>query len=105
MRPILRLGRVLSVFYSLSLASPSARPSQRLSIAAMCVTGTADTGRSECFLHEYLLAFWGVPIGEIFDLQRLSQECRAADRWTSFLTSAPANVHREFRSFLPSSRI
>jgi hypothetical protein len=43
-------------------------------------------------LHQSLLALWGVPIGEMWDLERLGALCRERGRWTFFLTSAPANV-------------
>lgn len=43
-------------------------------------------------LHEYLLALWGCPLGEMLDLERLSQTCKEKNRWTFFVTSAPANV-------------
>lgn len=44
------------------------------------------------FLHQSLLALWGCPIGEMWDLERLAVLCRERGRWTFFLTSAPANV-------------
>ncbi|KAF7715210.1 Uncharacterized protein PECH_005551 [Penicillium ucsense] len=44
------------------------------------------------FLHEWLLAGWGMPIGELFDLERLSQECRQRRRWTFFFSSVPLKV-------------
>ena len=37
------------------------------------------------WLHEWLLAGWGMPIGELFDLERLSEECRKRKRYTFFL--------------------
>jgi len=43
-------------------------------------------------LHEYILALWGMPLGEMLDLERLSQKCQELRRWTFFFTSAPANV-------------
>ncbi|KAJ6120548.1 cyclase [Penicillium sp. IBT 18751x] len=43
-------------------------------------------------LHQSLLALWGIPIGEMWDLERLAELCRERGRWTFFLTSAPANV-------------
>ena len=46
----------------------------------------------EYHLHEYLLALWGCPLGEMVDLEALSRKCREKGRWTFFLTSAPANV-------------
>lgn len=43
-------------------------------------------------LHEWLLAGWGMPIGEIFDLERLSQECQKRGRWSFFFSSIPLRV-------------
>ncbi|EXJ88509.1 hypothetical protein A1O1_05439 [Capronia coronata CBS 617.96] len=42
-------------------------------------------------LHEYLLALWGVPIGEMVDLEGVSALARKHKRWTFFFCSAPAN--------------
>lgn len=44
------------------------------------------------FLHEYLLAGWGMPIGEMFDLEDLSRICEEEKRWEFFMTSAPLNT-------------
>jgi kynurenine formamidase len=44
------------------------------------------------FLHEYLLAGWGMPIGEMFDLEALAKICQEEQRWTFFVTSAPFNM-------------
>ncbi|KAI2633872.1 hypothetical protein GGS21DRAFT_116778 [Xylaria nigripes] len=43
-------------------------------------------------LHEVLLAGWGCPIGEFFDLEKLAEHCRSEGRWTFFVTSEPCNV-------------
>lgn len=43
-------------------------------------------------LHEYMIALWGMPIGELWDLERLSEMCEQEKRWTFFFTSAPLNV-------------
>ncbi|PGH01620.1 hypothetical protein AJ79_07868 [Helicocarpus griseus UAMH5409] len=43
-------------------------------------------------LHEYILALWGMPLGEMWNLERLAEKCRERGRYTFFLTSAPANV-------------
>jgi len=40
-------------------------------------------------LHEYILALWGMPLGEMFDLEKLSKTCKEKGRWTFFVTSAP----------------
>jgi hypothetical protein len=47
---------------------------------------------TDFFLHEWLLAGWGMPIGELFDLERLSEECRKRQRWTFFFSSMPLHV-------------
>jgi kynurenine formamidase len=44
------------------------------------------------FMHEVLLAGWGMPIGELFDLEKLSKICEEEGRWDFFLSSAPLNM-------------
>jgi len=44
------------------------------------------------FMHEYLLAGWGMAVGELFDLEGLSQICKEEKRWEFFVTSAPLNM-------------
>lgn len=43
-------------------------------------------------MHDHLLSLWGMPIGELWDLEALSKECRRQKRWSFFLTSAPLNI-------------
>ncbi|KAH9842434.1 uncharacterized protein C8Q71DRAFT_202860 [Rhodofomes roseus] len=43
-------------------------------------------------LHQTLLALWGMPIGEIFDLEALSKACAETGRYTFFFTSWPLNI-------------
>ncbi|GAB1728101.1 hypothetical protein NU195Hw_g5838t1 [Hortaea werneckii] len=43
-------------------------------------------------LHEVMLAGWGMPIGELFDLEKLAEECKKQKRWSFFLTSKVCNV-------------
>ncbi len=43
------------------------------------------------YLHEFILALWGMPLGEMLDLEKVSQLARKHRRWTFFFTSAPAN--------------
>ncbi|OAA68634.1 hypothetical protein SPI_00829 [Niveomyces insectorum RCEF 264] len=42
-------------------------------------------------LHPILLAGWGTPIGELFDLDKLAALCSKHKRWSFFVTSAPLN--------------
>lgn len=43
-------------------------------------------------LHEWLLAGWGMPIGELFDLEKLATECRRLNKWSFFFSSIPLKV-------------
>lgn len=43
-------------------------------------------------LHEWLLAGWGCPIGEIFDLDALAENCREKGKWSFFFSSVPIHV-------------
>jgi hypothetical protein len=47
-------------------------------------------------LHEVLLAGWGCPIGELFDLEKLGEECKRLGRWSFFVTSEVCNVSVSF---------
>jgi hypothetical protein len=48
--------------------------------------------QKEWHMHEILLAGWGCPIGELFDLERLAGRCEEQGRWSFFLVSEPCNV-------------
>jgi kynurenine formamidase len=53
----------------------------------------ADPAHSaEMFLHFNLLPLLGLPIGELFDLDALAEDCAAAGTWDAFFTSAPINL-------------
>lgn len=43
-------------------------------------------------LHEVLLAGWGMPIGELFDLEKLAEYCKTEGRWSFFVSSEVCNV-------------
>jgi len=44
------------------------------------------------FLHFHMLAFFGMPIGEMWNLEGLAADCAADGRYDFFLTSAPLNI-------------
>jgi len=44
------------------------------------------------FLHFHMLAFFGMPIGEMWNLEGLAEDCAADGRYDFFITSAPLNV-------------
>ncbi|KIW91969.1 uncharacterized protein Z519_06951 [Cladophialophora bantiana CBS 173.52] len=46
----------------------------------------------ELSLHQYLLPRWGVPIGEMWDLEQLAETCKRKQQYTFFISSVPANV-------------
>jgi hypothetical protein len=52
-------------------------------------------------IHDYLLPMWGTPVGELFDLEALSQKCQELGRYSFFVTSAPLNVLRGIACILP----
>ncbi|EGN96451.1 hypothetical protein SERLA73DRAFT_186187 [Serpula lacrymans var. lacrymans S7.3] len=43
-------------------------------------------------LHQTFLGLWGMPIGEFFDVEELSQVCKETGRYTFFFTSWPLNI-------------
>ena len=43
-------------------------------------------------LHQWLLAGWGCPIGEMFYLEKLADKCRELGRWSFFVSSMPLKV-------------
>lgn len=43
-------------------------------------------------LHEIFLSGWGMPIGELWDLEKLAEECMQRQKWSFFLTSQPLDV-------------
>lgn len=57
--------------------------------------------------HTFLLPCWGCPIGEMFDLEKLSEVCEKRNRYHFFFTSSPANVPGEpyVHQFRLSSRL
>ncbi|TKA30303.1 hypothetical protein B0A54_15381 [Friedmanniomyces endolithicus] len=46
----------------------------------------------EMSLHRFLLPLWGMPIGEMWDLETLAEVCREKGQYAFFLASSPANV-------------
>jgi hypothetical protein len=43
-------------------------------------------------LHDHLLSMFGMPIGEMWDLEALAEECERQKRWSFLFTSSPLNV-------------
>ncbi len=44
------------------------------------------------FLHFHMLAFFGMPIGEMWNLEGLAEDCAEDRRYDFFITSAPLNI-------------
>jgi hypothetical protein len=42
-------------------------------------------------LHCNLIALFGMPVGEMFDLEKLAETCKQHGRWTFLFTSSPLN--------------
>jgi kynurenine formamidase len=49
----------------------------------------SDLGYS---LHEVFLSGWGMPIGELWNLEQLAAECKRVGKWSFFLTSQPLDI-------------
>ncbi|KAF6824517.1 hypothetical protein CMUS01_10202 [Colletotrichum musicola] len=49
-------------------------------------------GFTDLVLHPYFLSLFGMPIGELWDLSRLSAYCKKTGRYSFMLTSVPMNV-------------
>ena len=48
--------------------------------------------RLDYAMHEVFLAGWGLPIGEFFDLEALSERCKQEGRWSFFVSSEVCHV-------------
>jgi kynurenine formamidase len=49
-------------------------------------------GESDDLLHFHMLAFFGMPIGEMWNLDPLAEDCARDGRYEFFFTSAPLNI-------------
>jgi kynurenine formamidase len=52
----------------------------------------SNPGDSADFLHFHMLSYFGMPIGEMWDLEKLAEDCAADRRYDFFFTSAPLNI-------------
>ncbi|OAL44233.1 hypothetical protein IQ07DRAFT_663589, partial [Pyrenochaeta sp. DS3sAY3a] len=43
-------------------------------------------------VHDTALSLWGMPIGELWDLEALAEECKKQKRWSFLFTSSPLNI-------------
>ncbi|KAL9618490.1 MAG: hypothetical protein Q9160_006809 [Pyrenula sp. 1 TL-2023] len=56
-------------------------------------------------VHEFVLALWGMPLGEMLDLEGVSRLCRERGRWTFFLSAAPVNCEGGVASWVNANAI
>jgi len=47
---------------------------------------------ADLVLHQYFLSLFGMPIGELWDLKALSEQCAKSKKYSFLLTSVPLNV-------------
>jgi hypothetical protein len=63
----------------------------------VCLSEIRQTGESMLTrklskgLHCNLIALFGMPVGEMFDLEKLAETCKQHGRWTFLFTSSPLN--------------
>jgi hypothetical protein len=62
------------------------------SLSSGSSTNVSTASSQPYMLHEVLLAGWGCPIGELFDLEALSVQCKKNKRYSFFVASEPCNV-------------
>lgn len=53
---------------------------------------TGPYNHPDVSIHQWALAGWGLPIGELFDLEELAAKCAERGRWSFFLCSVPLKV-------------
>jgi len=51
-----------------------------------------DFMEADDLLHFHMLSFFGMPIGEMWDLEQLAEDCANDNRYEFFFTSAPLNI-------------
>ncbi|KAK8015625.1 hypothetical protein PG991_008513 [Apiospora marii] len=61
-------------------------------VAVETLPSPPDNDYPSLLLHDWLLVWWGTPLGELWDLEGLGKACSELGRWSFFLTSAPLNV-------------
>ncbi|KAE8331432.1 putative cyclase-domain-containing protein [Aspergillus sergii] len=52
----------------------------------------ADEQLKGYIAHEIMIAGWGMPLGEFFDLETLSEECHRQQRYSFFVSGVPLHV-------------
>jgi kynurenine formamidase len=52
----------------------------------------ANFGESDDLLHFHMLSFFGMPIGEMWNLEEIAEDCARDGRYEFFFTSAPLNI-------------
>ncbi|VTT82833.1 unnamed protein product [Fusarium fujikuroi] len=63
---------------------------------------TGSYNHPDVSIHQWALAGWGMPIGELFDLEELAEKCRERKRWSFFLTSVPLKFPGHILAFGPN---
>ncbi|HEX3408754.1 MAG TPA: cyclase family protein [Candidatus Binataceae bacterium] len=70
----------------------SAVASDSPALEAMPPPKTADFMQSNDLLHFHMLSFFGMPIGEMWNLEELAEACAGDGHYDFFFTSAPLNI-------------
>ncbi|MBF6560379.1 MAG: cyclase family protein [Candidatus Binataceae bacterium] len=70
----------------------AAAASDSPALEAMPPPPIGDQPASRDLLHFHLLSFFGMPIGEMWDLESLADDCARDGRYDFFITSAPLNI-------------
>jgi hypothetical protein len=58
-----------------------------------CLVLTGETAsKQDWYMHDVLLAGWGMPLGELFDLERAAEYCEKINRWSFFVSSEVCSI-------------
>lgn len=53
---------------------------------------TGSYNEPDVSIHQWALAGWGLPLGELFDLEELARQCRELGRYSFFVSSVPLKI-------------
>jgi kynurenine formamidase len=70
----------------------AAAASDSPALEAMPPPQVDEVAASRDLLHFHMLSFFGMPIGEMWDLESLADDCARDGRYDFFFTSAPLNI-------------
>jgi len=72
--------------------TPSSSSSSSQYAIQVLVLINATATNQDWYFHQYFLSCWGMPIGEMWDLEKLAETCKEREQYAFYFSSMPANV-------------